>query len=164
MSRFSKFADGVEKWIDGADRYLRKNKANIGYIAAVILCGILKGQSDFKFDDYICDSYSTKIEPIRRSRSKPDDTELTYYGSDSSVMTVMAYYDLAKRASFDSNRLSAARNIKNFFLSKKDDAYDPEFLQSMSIRALRAIMGMMDFESDRETCAGIMAEVAKEEV
>lgn len=164
MSRFSKFADGVEKWIDGVDKYFRKNKANIGYITAIILCGYLKGQSDFKFDDYICDSYSTKIEPIRRPRSRRDDTELTYYGSDSSVMTVMAYYDLAKQASFDSNRLSAARNIKNFFLSKKDDAYDPEFLQRMSIRALRAIMGMMDFESDKETCAGIMAEVAKEEV
>jgi hypothetical protein len=164
LSRLSKLVDSFEKWLDGADRYLRKNKANIGYIALLILCGYVKGQSDFKFDDYICDSYSTKIEPIRRPRSRRDDTELTYYGSDSSVMTVMAYYDLAKQASFDSNRLSAARNIKNFFLSKKDDAYDPEFLQKMSIRALRAIMGMMNFESDKETCAGILAEVAKEEV
>lgn len=161
MSKVSKLADGFEKWLDGADRYLHKNKANIGYIAMLILCGYIKSKSDFRFSD---DIYETKIEPIRRLRSRRDDTELTYYGSDSSVMTVMAYYDLAKQASFDSNRLSAARNIKNFFLSKKDDAYDPEFLQRMSIRALRAIMGMMDFESDKETCAGILAEVAKEEV
>lgn len=163
MSRFSKFADGVEKWINSVDRYLHKNKANIGYIAAVILCGILKGQSDFKYDSFYDDEpkvipYSTS----RKSRSKACD--LTYYGSDASVMTVMAYYDLARKADWDSSRITAARNIKDFFIAKKDDAADAEFLQSMSIRAISAISSMMDWESDKETCVRLIRQIAEEEV
>lgn len=167
MSKISKFADGFEKWLNDVDRYFCKNKANIGYIIALILCGFLKNQSDFRFSD---DIYSSKVEPIRRRTSGikvktcSRAADLTYYGSDPSVMTVLAYYDLAKQSDWDSNRLSAARKIKDFFLSKKDDAYDPVFLQSMSIRALRAIADMMEWQSDRETCVEFVKEVAEEEV